>query len=163
MFRHVYHATIGSKRCVVQLKLRWTPLIAWRNQCNRRYPCNHCTRRRRPEECVYTSPPVTQFPSTLSLVNEGHNQASDHPQDSGEQPGIEDTNAFSVGLQYKDDGSSYDHRSTLLESFGYSEDSNSNTMALLKMVRARMTFHTNYLFRKLIPVRSGIRNLCAIR
>src|SRR3569833_4183987 len=29
-----------------------------REQCSRQYPCNHCTRRRRPEECVYGSPPA---------------------------------------------------------------------------------------------------------
>ncbi|PVH99812.1 hypothetical protein DM02DRAFT_642767 [Periconia macrospinosa] len=103
-----------------------------KQKCDRRYPCNHCMRRRRPEECVYNSPPATQFPNALPLVSEDRNHISESPQDSKGQRGIEDSSTLSFA-PYNAEGRPYDQQSTLLEAFGYSEDSNSNTVALLKM------------------------------
>ncbi|KAH8719436.1 hypothetical protein GQ44DRAFT_741938 [Phaeosphaeriaceae sp. PMI808] len=74
------------------------PCYNRKQKCNRQYPCDRCTRRRRPSECVYASPPVLAFPIALPA---------------------------SIGASTND---------RLLKPFGYSGDSNSNTMALLKMV-----------------------------
>lgn len=38
------------------------PCYTRKQKCDRQYPCNHCTRRRRPEECVF-GPPLTEAPS----------------------------------------------------------------------------------------------------
>lgn len=154
--RHVYPAMVESKRFVMQLKLRWATLSVFQNQCNRRYPCDHCTRRRRPEECVYNSLPVARFPNTLPLVSGDQSQSLEHPQDSREQHSIEDTNTLSLGL-YKAKDSLYPPRSTLLESFGYSEDSSSNTIALLKMVSTTTMLYIDPVSWNLTRVPSGIR------
>ena len=37
-----------------------------KTQCNRQYPCNHCTRRRRPEDCLFGSPPAPAGPTTTA-------------------------------------------------------------------------------------------------
>lgn len=115
------------------------------HQCNRLYPCNHCTRRRRPEECVYHSPPVPQTPIDLPAVITNRIQTSYQAGNARVHVGTEDASAFPSELELKSDGLLYEQRSALLESFGYSEDSNSNTMALLKSVRGPITFFLCYI------------------
>lgn len=107
---------------------------------------------------MYNSLPVAQSPNSLPLVNPPQNQSSSPPQDSREQHSIEDSNTLSLGL-YKAKGLLYHQRSTLLESFGYSEDSNSNTIALLKMVSAEMMLYIDLMSWNLIRVPSGIRTV----
>ncbi|KAJ5507322.1 hypothetical protein N7527_009465 [Penicillium freii] len=94
-----------------------------RKRCDRQYPCNHCTRRRRPEECVYGSPPVNG-PSRPSVP-------ADQP---GTQPPRPVESARPIRETAVDDSEAHWSRehSALARSFGYFEDSNSNTMALLR-------------------------------
>ncbi|OQE08247.1 hypothetical protein PENVUL_c010G06166 [Penicillium vulpinum] len=94
-----------------------------KRRCDRQYPCNHCTRRRRPEECVYDSPPVN-VPSYSSV-----------PADQlGTQPPRPVESARPMRKPAMDDSESHcpKEHCALARSFGYSEDSNSNTMALLR-------------------------------
>ncbi|CAI7571199.1 unnamed protein product [Penicillium viridicatum] len=94
-----------------------------KRRCDRQYPCNHCTRRRRPEECVYGSPPVNG-PSRPSVP-------ADQP---GTQPPRPVESARPIRETAVDDSEAHWSRehSALARSFGYFEDSNSNTMALLR-------------------------------
>ncbi|OQD72100.1 hypothetical protein PENPOL_c001G01430 [Penicillium polonicum] len=94
-----------------------------KRRCDRQYPCNHCTRRRRPEECVYGSPPVNG-PSRPSVP-------ADQP---GTQPPRPVESARPIRETAVDDSEAHWSRehSVLAQSFGYFEDSNSNTMALLR-------------------------------
>ncbi|KAL2699710.1 Transcription factor XilB [Penicillium crustosum] len=96
-----------------------------KRRCDRQYPCNHCTRRRRPEECVYGSPPVNG-PSCPSLP-------ADQPETQPPQP-VE--SARPMRETAEDDSEAHWSRehSALARSFGYFEDSNSNTMALLRQL-----------------------------
>lgn len=89
---------------------------------------------------MYNSPSVAQLPNALPLVSEDRNHISELPQNSRPQRGIEDSNTLSFA-PYNSEGDSYEQQSTLLKSFGYSEDSDSNTMALLKMVSGTVTLH----------------------
>ena len=107
---------------------------------------------------MYNSPPELQLPNTLPLASGDQHQSLEQSHDSREQYGLEDTNTLSLGL-YKVNGPSYHQHSTLLESFGYSEDSNSNTIALLKMVSATMIFSIGLVFWSLTQVSSGIQTV----
>ncbi|CAI7565653.1 unnamed protein product [Penicillium palitans] len=94
-----------------------------KRRCDRQYPCNHCTRRRRPEECVYGSPQVNG-PFCPSV-----------PADQSEaQPSRPVESARPMRETAVDDSEAHWSRehSALARSFGYFEDSNSNTMALLR-------------------------------
>lgn len=96
-------------------------------QCNREYPCNHCNRRRRPEECVYSSPPTEKASQNtfrpVGAIDEAPGPFLEHAQPSRETPSL---------LEAQGHWSSQNF--ALAKSFGYFEDSNSNTMALLRRV-----------------------------
>jgi hypothetical protein len=98
-----------------------TTLLLMHFQCDRQYPCNRCIRRRRPEECVYRTPP-REVSSHQGPVNAVHNQ-----------PGTE---IWSVRETLAADSPSHwsSQHSALVTSFGYFEESNSNTIALLRGV-----------------------------
>lgn len=90
---------------------------------------------------MYNSPPVAQFPNVLPLVSGEQSRSSEHPQDSQQQHSIEETSTLSIG-PCTAKGHMKNPPSTLLESFGYSEDSSSNTVALLKTVSAKMVLYS---------------------
>ncbi|KAF1818435.1 uncharacterized protein K489DRAFT_93990 [Dissoconium aciculare CBS 342.82] len=81
-----------------------------KQKCNRRFPCHHCTHRRRAEESAYHAVPASRLASTV--LNRDVHQA--------EPPATE---TREVGL-----------RPSLVESSGWARESSSNTMALLKTV-----------------------------
>ncbi|KZN83794.1 hypothetical protein EN45_109020 [Penicillium chrysogenum] len=93
-----------------------------KRRCDRQYPCNHCTRRRRPEECVYGPPPVKvpSCPPVPADQSETQPRPVESARPTRETP-VDDSEAHW----------SREH-SALARSFGYFEDSNSNTMALLR-------------------------------
>ncbi|KAI1380699.1 hypothetical protein F4677DRAFT_404340 [Hypoxylon crocopeplum] len=102
------------------------PCYTRKQKCNRQYPCNQCTRRRRPEECVYSSPrarvpPGTAQPQSQNLENE------EPPEPTTVQEGGE-ASTSPYGAEVRP----YGQHSSLAKSFGYFEDSKSNTMALLR-------------------------------
>ncbi|KAH6694898.1 hypothetical protein BKA61DRAFT_257048 [Leptodontidium sp. MPI-SDFR-AT-0119] len=153
----------GPKRVVSSC----IPCYTKKQKCNRCFPCNHCSRRRRPEECVYypsqapalstsTSTSTSVSPSAsvsalASLQKEGR-KSKDLPADqdaharaqhrytrastsaSGDEPSVampewnvtpnpRRNSTLSQGTQRSD---------SLVEWFGYFEDSESNTMALVR-------------------------------
>ena len=112
-------------------------------QCNRECPCNHCSRRQCSEACVYhptivnqaSSPP--NFPETTRAEKQRDNpkslakQALDVQDDWNRSvnPGVPALPRSGLSLT---------------ESFGYSNDSDSNTLALIrKESHAFLALHPN--------------------
>ncbi|OJD15550.1 hypothetical protein AJ78_04207 [Emergomyces pasteurianus Ep9510] len=101
------------------------PCYTRKQKCNRQYPCNHCSHRRRAEECVYSSPAADgSYRRLVTSVRESQSQVvlpqgEDH---SGNTPTIYEREGHRLPSQH----------TALARSFGYFEDSNSNTMALLR-------------------------------
>ncbi|KAI5919056.1 hypothetical protein F4810DRAFT_689423 [Camillea tinctor] len=95
------------------------PCYTRKQKCNRQYPCSQCNRRRRPEECVYSP--------SRSLVSRA--RSSESAPNIRENEGLSNTSTL-----YEADHRTQTHRqhSVLAQSFGYFEDSTSNTMALLR-------------------------------
>lgn len=101
-------------------------------QCNRRYPCNHCTQRRRPEQCAYyqatqaASRPLQTDNGQEEIMQSGDDQANrrDSHESLGTLPDSRDIRSPTTSQE----------PSSLAELFGYFEDSKSNTMALLRRV-----------------------------
>ncbi|KAL2866906.1 uncharacterized protein BJX67DRAFT_354362 [Aspergillus lucknowensis] len=117
---------IGRKRQVTTC----VPCYKRKQKCSRQYPCNHCTRRRRPEECIYESPPVNQAPRAGSAAIKARLQASENVETLEKLVGTQELDQSSI----TPNSCSYTQHSALSRSFGYFEDSNSNTMALLRNV-----------------------------
>ncbi|PGG99000.1 hypothetical protein GX51_06497 [Blastomyces parvus] len=100
------------------------PCYTRKQKCNRQYPCNHCSRRRRAEECIYSPPLVDRSARRPAApVSDAQSQTPAH------------------GTEHS--GSATDHESevyqpgrncAIAKAFGYFEDSNTNTMALLRSV-----------------------------
>ncbi|KAL4965285.1 fungal specific transcription factor domain-containing protein [Aspergillus stella-maris] len=106
------------------------PCHTRKQKCNRKYPCNHCTKRRRPEECVYKLTPVDRPSSARTSIAESQNQSSDNVRLLNQQPKAQ---AKDLPLVALDGVNSADiQRVEIVQSFGYFEDSSSNTMALLR-------------------------------
>ncbi|KAJ5532195.1 hypothetical protein N7494_008747 [Penicillium frequentans] len=101
------------------------PCYTRKKKCNREYPCNHCTHRRRPEECVYSFPPTEKTSQNsvrpVGLMNEARAPFLEHARPSRENPALNEP-----------EGHWSSPHSALTKSFGYFEGSNSNTMALLR-------------------------------
>ncbi|KAK2038879.1 hypothetical protein LZ31DRAFT_429154, partial [Colletotrichum somersetense] len=91
------------------------PCYTRKQKCNREYPCNHCTRRQRIDGCVYN--PVLSSNSATSSPAPHHvvepRRGVDGPKKA---PPL-------VTHPLRDDW---------CESFGYFQDSNSNTLALIQ-------------------------------
>lgn len=121
------------------------PTKSLSSQCDRQYPCNHCTKRRRPEECVYNSPPTDSASSSrvalpLPPLREAAScQVPDFAQhqEFDEQLGVQPASEAFVGLCLPDSSQSAfcGAASGFRKSFGYFDNSQSNTMALLRKVR----------------------------
>ncbi|KAI2615589.1 hypothetical protein GGR54DRAFT_611903 [Hypoxylon sp. NC1633] len=108
-----------------------------KQKCSRDFPCSHCTRRGRPHECVYYSPQggssaVTQIRPTATEEEpsfEGHRAA-------GNKAYPVTTTSPAGWSEYKtapqsDQGGTV-NSSSLVERFGYFEDSHMNTLALIR-------------------------------
>ena len=104
------------------------------SQCSRQYPCNHCTRRGRPGECVYYTSPGMQEPPALPLQtsnrSEEYKQCGTDQGNGGLDPELSDAVSSLKGAK----SPTNTWPASLAEVFGYSEGSNSNTMALLRRV-----------------------------
>lgn len=100
-------------------------------QCNRQYPCNHCARRRCPEECAYS-------PSAAS-------QTSNCPERRTEETRSDNERKVSrSSLNLNKSSTTYANpvtpavsssNSPLAELFGYFVDNDSNTLALIRKVK----------------------------
>ncbi|BCS13672.1 trascription factor [Aspergillus luchuensis] len=110
----------GRKRRVTTC----VPCYTKKQRCNRQYPCNHCTRRRRPEECVYKS--------TIAEPSNNSPRESIGGLEPREPTSIELPEGFAEMLPSEAQNGSSNPHSSLAKSFGYFEHSDSNTMALLK-------------------------------
>ncbi|PYH66911.1 uncharacterized protein BO88DRAFT_436990 [Aspergillus vadensis CBS 113365] len=120
MGRAAMHPTDRKRRVTTCV-----PCYTRKQRCNRQYPCNHCTRRRRPEECVYQSIVTGDSSSTL-LLEPTRDPEPQEPPNIHLPDGSPKTSPAET-----QNGSSNSH-SALAKSFGYFEHSDSNTMALLK-------------------------------
>ncbi|KAI2640956.1 hypothetical protein GGS21DRAFT_537494 [Xylaria nigripes] len=97
------------------------PCYTRKQKCSRGYPCNHCARRRRPEGCVYYASPSKDAPRRTKTSI------------TGVEGELESGDSASISA-------SFDRRicsktgsdSSLSQCFGYFEDSNSNTLALIR-------------------------------
>lgn len=107
-------------------------------QCDRRYPCDHCTKRRRPDECVYHAYPNNQD-AAQPLA-----QQSNVPNAEGR---LEDQIFSSTSSGQSDISLSLPSRDLLplTQSYGYLESSDSNTLALVRKVRHLLALMTKVL------------------
>jgi hypothetical protein len=106
----------------------------WLAQCNRRYPCNHCTRRRQPEECIYRPLEASQAPQTENHPPE--DTPADHDAQSQDTSGNDEPVGASSDWSTRRDSTVAQGSDSLAELFGYVEHSESNTMALVRRVSA---------------------------
>ncbi|KAK3291707.1 uncharacterized protein B0H64DRAFT_239296 [Chaetomium fimeti] len=111
------------------------PCYTRKQKCNREYPCNHCARRQCTEDCVYHSTTETQ-PSSPGVLPES--QAEDRSRESAAKN--------QRGRQLSGPRNEWKTRQSaksvtptapwsgpsLAESFGYSEGSATNTLALIQ-------------------------------
>ena len=112
-------------------------------QCNRQYPCNHCTRRRRPEECVYHMSQSIQEPSPTSPVDGAVNGDGGKVWHQREQSTSHESLMSLPNIDAK--GTSIPQRQiSLAASFGYFEDSESKTMALVRKVSVHAQATSSY-------------------
>ncbi|GKZ25416.1 hypothetical protein AbraIFM66951_000625 [Aspergillus brasiliensis] len=121
MGRAAMHHPAGRKRRVTTC----VPCYTRKQRCNRQYPCNHCTRRRRPEECVYQTTIAEESSSGLLL---------EPTRDTvpGEPASVQLSDGPSKPSPSEAQNGASNSHSALAKSFGYFEHSDSNTMALLK-------------------------------
>ncbi|QSS66970.1 fungal specific transcription factor domain-containing protein [Histoplasma capsulatum] len=94
------------------------PCYTRKQKCNRQYPCNHCSRRRRAEGCIYSGGTAPGREARVQKLPQGASHSKTVPTRYEHEHGS--------------NGSSSSRHSALAKSFGYFEDSNSNTMALLR-------------------------------
>ncbi|KAL2832479.1 hypothetical protein BDW59DRAFT_105480 [Aspergillus cavernicola] len=116
---------VGRKRQVTTC----VPCQTRKQKCNRQYPCSHCTWRRRPEDCVYKPTPVAVSSWARSSADETQSQPAEDARALRQQVGVQEMDRPSMA-PYEVDGRSNHQHSALAKTFGYFEDSNSNTMAL---------------------------------
>ncbi|KAI1310674.1 hypothetical protein F5Y03DRAFT_392120 [Xylaria venustula] len=101
------------------------PCYTRKQKCNRRYPCDHCTKRRRPEQCGY-------YPSQASkrALRHLHVAGTD---DSPERAEFESSLAQTASADLATPSPKEKTQlSSVAELFGYSEGSKSNTLALVQ-------------------------------
>ncbi|KAA8651286.1 fungal specific transcription factor domain-containing protein [Aspergillus tanneri] len=121
------------------------PCYTRKQKCNRQYPCNHCTRRRRPEGCAYYPSEATQHGSpTLQTANRHEDTEQSGSRQSNDSLGTELSDNMS---QLREIGNPT--ISSIAEIFGYSEDSKSNTMGLIQRLRLREQEEQNWKCRLL--------------
>jgi hypothetical protein len=119
----------------LSVRLTWLLLT----QCNRHYPCNQCTRRRKPEDCIYHLLQASQAPQTENRPLE--NTPADHDaqsQDASGHEGNEEPAGLSSECSTRRNSTVVQgsERDSLAELFGYVEHSESNTLALVRRVSA---------------------------
>ncbi|KAJ5909244.1 hypothetical protein N7495_001926 [Penicillium taxi] len=104
-----------------------------KRKCNRQYPCNHCTRRRRPDDCAYYP---SETPQPVNPPAQANVQRNGSEQRSSTQPSVS-ANFVSrdpfPDLQSNQSPQIDLGSLSLAEVFGYSEDSHTNTLALLRL------------------------------
>ncbi|KAF3809598.1 putative transcription factor sol4 [Colletotrichum gloeosporioides] len=113
----------GRKRVVSSC----IPCYTRKQKCNRRYPCNHCARRRRPEECAYYNSQALQ--ANISPVQTEARQNEDVP--TAHDTRIQQNCSSGSAQSITDQESRIDVADSIAEVFGYFEESESNTMAVV--------------------------------
>ncbi|KAL5044236.1 hypothetical protein BDW71DRAFT_186282 [Aspergillus fruticulosus] len=102
------------------------PCQTRKQKCNRQYPCNHCTKRRRADECVYKFRPMGASRSK----DEVQPRSSDKARAIIERMDVQEIGP--APMAQCEAGGPQNQHSAVAKSFGYFEGSGSNTMALLK-------------------------------
>ncbi|KAI0417790.1 hypothetical protein F5X98DRAFT_386851 [Xylaria grammica] len=101
------------------------PCYTRKQKCNRRYPCDHCTRRRRPELCAYYPSQATKAPGHFRAAERHDALNSQAPESSSARPAPVSIAAAPFPKEKAE-------LSSVAEIFGYSEGSRSNTLALVQ-------------------------------
>ncbi|KAI2785050.1 hypothetical protein F4815DRAFT_3008 [Daldinia loculata] len=120
------------------------PCYSKKQKCNRQYPCNHCTRRRRPEECTYISNPRLS-PSRQSVgSNAGQDGMASSNQRLLEALPVESNQQLAAMSERERFESN--QQASLADLFGYFDDSDSNTLGLLRQLKVEETrpWQSNY-------------------
>ncbi|RYC61058.1 hypothetical protein CHU98_g5136 [Xylaria longipes] len=101
------------------------PCYTKKQKCNRRYPCDHCTRRRRPELCAYYPSQATLSPGRRGAINsrDGLNCLTSQP------PSALSTSVSLTSTPFPLEATEL---SSVAGLFGYCEGSKSNTLALVQ-------------------------------
>ena len=125
--------------------------LADTTQCNHQYPCNHCTRRRRPELCVFASAdPSTEDEELQETINVSATRTT-RPESSNLHK------SKSLAATQSDTSNSEDHgnlarlgsltqgstpvfEASLPACFGYLEGSKSNLVGLMQGVNISPLF-----------------------
>ncbi|KAF2806013.1 uncharacterized protein BDZ99DRAFT_395113 [Mytilinidion resinicola] len=127
----------GRKRVVSSC----IPCYRKKQKCNRRYPCNHCTRRRQPEECTYHPSQASQAPQTETRPHE--DVPMDHDAQSQDVSGNDEPVGASSDWSTRRNSTLGQGSDSLAELFGYVEHSESNTMALVRRLGLGEDEHQN--------------------
>ncbi|KAE8392852.1 hypothetical protein BDV23DRAFT_181267 [Aspergillus alliaceus] len=108
-----------------------------KQKCNRQYPCNHCARRRRPEQCAYYSPRDIHSTVKSAVQVDSTHVDGKRTGESLHKDG-DDHKSLSTLSDLKENKNE-EGPSSLVEHFGYFEESRSNTIALIR----RFGLHDN--------------------
>ena len=113
----------------------WLMTLACPGQCNRQYPCNHCARRRCPEECAYS-------PSTASQTSNCPEPRTDEVRSDKERKSSCPPLSLHKGTTTHASpiAPAVSSNPPLAELFGYFADSDSNTLALIRKVKSPVSF-----------------------
>ena len=143
----LYTKTKGTGKNIGDIlsSFRWAVHTDICIQCNRECPCNHCSRRQCSEACVYYPTTASQAASPPSLPESRKEEIHpDYRKSSGDQSfGLQDqwnANVNPTLAAVPRSGLS------LSDSFGYSNDSDSNTLALIRKasIFASVSHHGSY-------------------
>ncbi|KFA51572.1 hypothetical protein S40293_03969 [Stachybotrys chartarum IBT 40293] len=99
------------------------PCYNRKQRCNRLYPCNHCTQRRRVEECTYVSHPQPSSPVQERVqvgVGAQEPQSGDQHLETRRWQNSDSSNQDAEG------------QTSVTDAFGYSEHSSSNILSILR-------------------------------
>lgn len=99
-------------------------------QCNRRYPCNRCLRRRMPEDCLYASrapAAPSEHARQMPLPNDAQSSVCFEPGISNRRSSWSDAENLEL-----DSASSQPRRPSLGEFFGYFENNGESSLELLR-------------------------------
>ncbi|KAI0478372.1 hypothetical protein GGR56DRAFT_630064 [Xylariaceae sp. FL0804] len=109
------------------------PCYSRKQKCNRQYPCNHCTKRRRADECTYTSHSQHASLQSSNSAIGGGPALSSHTQAALSSGGSSASlGSPSLIARPTEDAGELRRYDTLGECFGFFEDGDSSTLGLLR-------------------------------
>ena len=122
-----------------------------RSQCNHQYPCDHCTRRRRPELCSYAWHELRSEESSAEAA-----ASEESPSPDASLRSFKDGSGIAALIKSSTTEGSilprthmrdYPYEANLSSCFGYFEASSSNLMGIMHKVRGPDTEQSVYRFQ----------------